>query len=72
MTWEYDGGRVIRNLRRFGYRGIRSSVRRLPETFLWALQVDLGWAVAFWLIAVACGLGLDAWRSNERSRRGSA
>jgi ABC-type transport system involved in multi-copper enzyme maturation permease subunit len=24
-----------------------------PESFLWALQVDLGWYVAFWLLAVA-------------------
>ena len=33
-------------------RGSAAS-RSLPADFLWALQVDLGWYAAFWLLAVA-------------------
>src|SRR5262249_48881679 len=41
--------RVLVDFWRFGF----SASRSLPESFLWALQVDLGWYAAFWLLAVA-------------------
>jgi ABC-type transport system involved in multi-copper enzyme maturation permease subunit len=49
MTDANDGRRVLMNFWRPGYAGLRPR----PEGFLWALQVDLGWYVAFWLLAVA-------------------
>jgi ABC-type transport system involved in multi-copper enzyme maturation permease subunit len=52
MTWERDGYRVIPTFWRSGYRGLLS-IANAPEGFLEALQVDLGWSVAFWLIGVA-------------------
>jgi ABC-type transport system involved in multi-copper enzyme maturation permease subunit len=45
-------GHFSRILVELAIRG--SEVRRLlPEGFLWMLQIDLGWYVAFWLLAVA-------------------
>ncbi len=52
MTWASDGWRIFATLRRSGYDGL-AGLRPPPVGFLWALQVDLGWAMAFWLIAVA-------------------
>ena len=44
-------GRLSRILVELAIRG--SEARRfLPEDFLWMLQIDLGWYVAFWLLAV--------------------
>lgn len=44
-----DFGRVVTEL---SMRGLEAR-QNLPSGFLWALQVDLGWYVGFWLLAVA-------------------
>jgi ABC-type transport system involved in multi-copper enzyme maturation permease subunit len=45
-------GRLSGVLHAFWWQGFNAH-RSLPASFLWGLQVDLGWYVAFWLLAVA-------------------
>jgi ABC-type transport system involved in multi-copper enzyme maturation permease subunit len=52
MTEHHGGRRVVLTILRFGFGGL-AGLRPMPEDFLWALQVDLGWFLAFWLLAVA-------------------
>lgn len=52
MTWRSHGERVILTLLRSGYTGL-AGIANPGEGFLWALQVDLAWFLAFWLLAAA-------------------
>src|SRR5262249_31531684 len=45
-------GNISRIVVELAVRGAQAR-QGLPQGFLWALQVDLGWYVAFWLLAVA-------------------
>ena len=45
-------GELFRVLKSFWQRGYAAR-HSLPASFLWALQIDLGWYAAFWLLAVA-------------------
>ena len=50
ITWESGGRRFVQRFRIYGYPGIAANpIENLDS----ALQVDLGWALAFWLFAVA-------------------
>jgi DHA2 family multidrug resistance protein len=61
---EIEGGlsRIVIDYWRLGL----ASRRSLPEAFLWALQVDLGWYVGFWLLAVAGAAASAVTTERER------